>query len=194
MHPDKSTLWLRLAAICGCILGLGVLPAAAATTIKYCATGTMTLGPFPEHIAEIRKFKRYDKDEIDKLIADEKAGGPEFFTSQIVVKEEQSGSGDYDLHLFQGYMDPDAKYHVRLKWACHRDDYPVAYLVGFRVRQISGGTIYVTRQKDNVNIISLKKLDPNLDKPTKVEDFRSHAVLCDDIARGCVTSIFYGRY
>ena len=194
MHFAKATPWLRLVAIAGCLLNFAALPAAAEAKIEFCATGTMKLGPFGKHIDEVRKVNRYDKEDIDKLIADQKAGGPEFFASQVVIKEEQSGSGDYDLHLFQGYSDPDAIYTVRMKWACGHDDYPVAYFVGFRVREIRAHTIYVTREKDNVNIISLKKLDPNLDKATKVEDFRSHAILCDDIATGCVKTIFYGRY
>jgi hypothetical protein len=194
MHFAKATRWLRLAAMAGCLLNFGSLSAAAEAEIKFCATGTMALGPFSKHIDELRKVNRYDKEDIDKLIADEKAGGPDFFTSQVVIKDEQSGSGDFDLHLFQGYADPDATYNARMKWACGHDDYPVAYFVGFRVRTIRVRTIYVTREKDNVNIISLKKLDPNLDKHTKVEDFRSHAILCNDIATGCVKTIFYGRY
>ncbi len=194
MRFAKATPWLPLAAITGFISAFAVPAAAAADEIHYCATGSMTLGPFAEHIAEIRKANRYDKEEIDKLIADEKAGGPDFFTSQVVIKEEQSGSGDFDLHLFQGYSDPGAKYRVGMKWTCDHDDYPVAYFVGFEVTEIRDGAIFVTRKKDNVNIISLKQLDPDLDKPTKVEDFRSHAILCDDIATGCVKTIFYGRY
>jgi hypothetical protein len=194
MRLNKSTPWLRFAAICGCVFSFSAPPAAAATKIKYCATGSMTLGSFAAHIAEIRKVNRYSQEDIDKLIADEKAGGPEFFSSQVVVKEEQSGSGDYDLHLFQGYSDPDATYHVRMKWACGHDDYPVAYFVGFRVREIRDGAIYVSRQKDTVNIISLKTLDPDLDRHTRVRDFRTRAVLCDDIAKGCIKEIFYGSY
>jgi hypothetical protein len=194
MRFTKATPWLPLAAIAGFAAVLAVPATAAADEIHYCATGSMTLGPFAEHIAEIRKANRYDKEEIDKLIADEKAGGPDFFTSQVVIKEEQSGSGDFDLHLFQGYSDPSAKYRVHMEWACGHDDYPVAYFVGFEVREIRDRAIFVTRKKDNVNIISLKQLDPTLDKPTKVEDFQSHAILCDDIATGCVKTIFYGRY
>jgi hypothetical protein len=194
MRIARATRWLPLAAIAGYFFAFAASAAAATDEIHYCATGSMTLGPFSEHIAQLRKANRYEKEEIDKQVADEKAGGPDYFTSQVVIKEEQSGSGDFDLHLFQGYSDPDAKYRVHMKWACEHDDYPVAYFVGFRAREIRDGAIFVTREKDNVNIISLKQLDPNLDKPTKVEDFRSHAILCNDIATGCVKTIFYGRY
>jgi hypothetical protein len=45
-----------------------------------------------------------------------------------------------------------------------------------------------------VNVISLKKIDHDLDKHTSVKDFASHAVLCQDIAEGCIKTIFYGRY
>jgi hypothetical protein len=62
------------------------------------------------------------------------------------------------------------------------------------VTAISGGAILVSREKGTVNIISLKKLDPGLDKHTSVRDFDSHAVLCQDIATGCIKAIFYGRY
>jgi ABC-type microcin C transport system permease subunit YejB len=186
--------WLLLIVIAGCLLNLIAPPAMAADTIDFCATGTMTMGPFDEHIAEIRKTNRYEKADIDELIAEQKAGGPDFFSTQVVVKEEQSGSGDFDLHLFQGFSDPQAKYNVTMEWRCKSADYPVAYFVGFKVRQITGQTILVSREKGAVNIISLKTIDPGLDKPTSVKDADNHAVLCADIATGCIKTIFYGRY
>jgi hypothetical protein len=176
------------------LLNLAMPTAMAADPIDFCATGTMTMGPFDAHIAEIRKANRYEKADIDELIAEQKAGGPDFFSTQVVIKEEQSGSGDFDLHLFQGFSDPQAKYNVVEKWHCEHDDYPVAYFVGFKVRQITGQTILVSREKGAVNIISLKTIDPGLDKPTNVKDADNHAVLCTDIATGCVKTIFYGRY
>jgi hypothetical protein len=186
--------WLLLIAIAGCAPVLAAPAAMAAGKIQYCATGKMTLGPFDAHIAEIRKANRYDPDEIDKLIADQKAGGPDFFTTQVVIKSEQSGSGDFDLHLFQGYSDPQATYRNATKWHCGHDDYPVAYFVGLKVKKARGGAIYVTHHKGTVNIISLKTIDPGLDKHTKVIDAQSHAVLCTDLAEGCVKTIFYGSY
>ena len=109
---------LLLIALAGCLLNLATPPAMAADTIDFCATGTMTMGPFDEHIAEIRKANRYEKADIDELIAEQKAGGPDFFSTQVVIKEEQSGSGDFDLHLFQGFSDPQAKYNVTMEWHC----------------------------------------------------------------------------
>src|SRR5580658_6533865 len=139
-------MWsLLLLALAGCALTSS--SAMAADAIDFCAMGTMTMGPFDAHIAEIQKANRYEKADIDELIAEEKAGGPDFFSSQVVIKEEQSGSGDFDLHLFQGYSDPDAEYQPRMKWACSHDDYPVAYFVGFKVREIRDGAIYVSRAK-----------------------------------------------
>src|SRR5580700_8646357 len=96
---------LLLIAFAGCALNLMAPPAMAADAIHFCATGTMTMGPFDEHIAEIRKANRYEKADIEELIAEQKAGGPDFFSTQVVIKEEQSGSGDFDLHLFQGFSD-----------------------------------------------------------------------------------------
>jgi hypothetical protein len=187
-------MWCVFAAIAVFAFNFCPLPAIAEQGIDFCATGTMTMGPFDEHIAEIRKANRYEKADIDELIAEQKAGGPDFFSTQVVIKEEQSGSGDFDLHLFQGFSDPQAKYSVTMKWHCEHDDYPVAYFVGFKVRQITGQTILVSREKDTVNIISLKTIDPDLDKPTIVKDADNHAVLCADIATGCIKTIFYGRY
>ncbi len=81
-----------------------------------------------------------------------------------------------------------------MEWRCKSTDYPVAYFVGFKVRQITGQTILVSREKGTVNIISLKTIDPHLDKTTSVKDADSHAMLCADIATGCIKTIFYGRY
>src|ERR1700731_5007990 len=142
-----------LIALTGCALNLAASSAIAADAINFCATGTMMMGSFDEHIAEIRKANRYEKADIDELIAEQKAGGPDFFSTQVVIKEEQSGSGDFDLHLFPGFSDPQAKYNVVEKWHCEHDDYPVAYFVGFKVRQITGQTILVSREKGTGNII-----------------------------------------
>ena len=183
---------LLLIAIAACALTASA--ARAADKIDYCATGTMTMGPFDEHIAEIRKANRYEKADIDELIEEQKAGGPDFFSTQVVIKTEQSSSGDFDLNLFQGFSDPQAKYIAGEKWHCGHDDYPVAYFVGFKVKEIREGTILVAHEKGTVNVISLKKIDPDLDKHTKVIDAQSHAALCDDIAKGCIKTIFYGQY
>jgi hypothetical protein len=193
-EQDEAMRWLLPIMLAGCLFNLAAQTAMAADTINFCATGTMTMGPFDEHIAEIRKANRYEKADIDELIAEQKAGGPDFFSTQVVVKEEQSGSGDFDLHLFQGFSDPKAKYNVTMEWHCKSADYPVAYFVGFKVRQVTGQTILVSREKGTVNIISLKTIDPDLDKPTGVKDADNHAVLCAEIAKGCIKTIFYGRY
>ena len=187
-------MWCAFAAIAALAFNFCPLPAIAEQGIDFCATGTMTMGPFDAHIAEIRKANRYEKADIDELIAEQKAGGPDFFSTQVVIKEEQSGSGTFDLNLFQGFSDPQAKYDSVEKWHCEHDDYPVAYFVGFKVSAISDGTILVSREKGTVNVISLKKLDPGLDKHTNVKDFATHQVLCRDIATGCIKTIFYGRY
>ena len=185
---------LLLIVVAGCLFNLATQTAMAEDKIGMCSAGTMTMGPFDEHIAEIRKANRYEKADIDELIAEQKAGGPDFFSTQVVIKEEQSGSGDFDLHLFQGFSDPKAKYNVTMEWRCKSADYPVAYFVGFKVRQITGQTILVSREKGTVNITSLKTIDPALDKPTSVKDADNHEVLCADIATGCIKTIFYGRY
>ena len=178
------------------LAGLGFAPAARADdAIKLCTAGHMTFGgTFAEHLAVIRKANRYDKKDIDDLIKQQKAGGPDFFSTQIVIKEEQSGSGDFDLHMFQGHSDPHTTYKADQDWSCSGDDYPVAYFIGFKVEAMGGNTIGVSRSKGLVNVISLKKIDPELKTPTRVEDSGSHAVLCKDIATGCVPQIFYGSY
>ena len=47
--------WLLPIMLAGCLFNLAGQTAMAADTIHFCATGTMTMGPFDEHIAEIRK-------------------------------------------------------------------------------------------------------------------------------------------
>jgi hypothetical protein len=55
------------------------------------------------------------------LIAQALKGGAEFFTSQIIVQEEQSGSGTFDLRLFHG-LSTAASYRNVTAWACQADD------------------------------------------------------------------------
>jgi hypothetical protein len=165
-----------------------------AKAVKVCSSGSIVMGSFTDHVAELRKSGRYTAEDIDDLVKKERQGGPGFFSSQIVIKEEQSGSGTFDLQLFQGFSDPKAKYRSIKAWACDGDDYPIAYFVGFRVRAIRHGVIYVSRDKGVVNLISLKHVDPDLDKHTPVKEFHGNSVLCQDIGAACIDTIFRGRW
>jgi hypothetical protein len=62
------------------------------------------------------------------------------------------------------------------------------------VREIRNDAIYVSREKGAVNVISLKHLDPDLEKHTQVRIFRSNSLLCQDIGTVCIDTIFYGRW
>jgi hypothetical protein len=185
---------LPLLLLLGCAFTFAAQSATAAEPIKFCATGTITMGSFAEHIETLRKSNRYEPADIDKLIADQRAGGPQFFSSQVVIKQEQSGSGDFDLNLFQGFSDPHTKYKSEKPWACEAEDYPVVYFVGFKVREINKNSISVSRENDAVNVVSLKRIDPELDKHARIIDSQTGAVLCKDIAVGCVKQIFYGQW
>ena len=92
--------------------------------------------------------------------------------------------------MFHGLFEP--KYYRNVTaWDCQ--DFPIVYFVGFRVRKVEDGTIFVSREKDIVNVISLKMLDPGLNKHIKVQLFESTKVLCPDIATECDQHIFYDR-
>jgi hypothetical protein len=44
-----------------------------------------------------------------------------------------------------------------------------------------------------VNVISLKAIDAELNKQTKVRVFDDDKMLCGDIGKGCIAGIFYER-
>jgi hypothetical protein len=176
------------------VLFVGGSAQAAEHAFKMCSIGSITLGSFADHVAELRKSNRYTSEDIDDLEKKERQGGPEFFSSQVVIKQEQSGSGDFDLNLFQGFSDPQAKYRSVKAWACAAEDYPIAYFVGFKVRGIRDGAIFVSREKGMVNVISLRDIDPKLKKHTRVKVFQSGNVLCRDIGAACIDTIFLGRW
>ncbi len=156
-----------------------------------CHAGLITLAPFVQHIEKMRAANRYDKDQIDELIARNRKGGPDFFSSQIVIKEEPSGSGTFDLRMVHGLTDATS-YRNITAWTCNApEDYPIVYFVGFRVRKIEDNTIYVSREKDVVNVISLHELDPKLDRPLAVKLEESKKVLCEDVNKRCDAGIFY---
>lgn len=183
-----------LSLACAAFLA-ALLPSAAPAEekkIALCHAGIVDLPSFSEHVKKLRGMSRYSKDDIDGLVAQERKGGPNFFSSQVIVQEEPSGSGTFDLHMVHGLT--DARHYTNVTaWTCAADDYPIIYFVGFRVRKIVGGVIFVSREKNTVNVISLKAIDPDLDKHVKVEMFEGHEVLCDDIGSGCVPEIFYER-
>jgi hypothetical protein len=161
--------------------------------ISTCHAALVELATFDKHLDDIRASKRYEPEQIEGLIANQRKYGPDFFTSQIFIQEEQSGSTYFDLRMFHGLWGA-AKYRNVADWGCLNDDYPIAYFVGFRVRDIGDdGSILVTRERDIVNVISLKALDPKLDKHTKVKISQGDKVLCQDIGKGCEPGIFYGR-
>jgi hypothetical protein len=168
-----------------------MLSAASAEEMKIdlCHAGVVDLLSFPDHLNKLRGMTRYSREDIDGLVAQERKGGPDFFSSQVIVQEEQSGSGTFDLRMTHGLS--DAKHYTNVTaWTCQAKDYPIAYFVGFRVRRIADGTIFVSREKTVVNVISLKAIDP---EPIKVRTFDSDKVLCDDINKGCIERIFYER-
>jgi len=161
--------------------------------ISICHAGLVEFASFDKHLNDIRASKRYEPEQINGLIASRRKYGPDFFTSQIFIQKEQSGSTQFDLRMFHGLWGA-AKYRNVTGWDCLSEDYPIVYFVGFRVREIAeDGTIMVTREKDIVNVISLKTLDPKLDKHTKVMIFQGDKVLCEDIGKGCDLAIFYSR-
>jgi hypothetical protein len=183
-----------VAAILGCLLNLICTHVDAEEKVAICHAGLITLPSFEQHVADLREAKRFDQERIDKLILRNRIGGLGFFSSQIIIQEHISGSGTYDLRLFHGLSGPHTKFRNITPWGCDGDDYPIVYFVGFRVREIQDNQIRVSREKDVVNVISLKSLDPSLGKPTSVRMYRSDQILCADIGVGCIESVLYDKY
>ena len=176
-----------------CLAALCLAPSAAsAGTIALCHAGLITLGSFDQLIKEMRASKRDEPKDIDALVASARKGGPEFFSSQIIIQEEQSGSGTFDLRRTHG-LSSAKSYRNVTAWACEPEDYPIVYFVGFRVLAIEDGTITVTREKDVVNVISLHALDPELKKHLQVKTKERNELLCRDLGEGCIDRIFYDR-
>jgi hypothetical protein len=171
---------------------LAASSAASAGTIALCHAGLVTLGSFDRLIKEMRASTRNEPKDVDALVARARKGGPEFFSSQIIIQEEQSGSGTFDLRRIHG-LSSAKTYRNVTAWACEAEDYPIVYFVGFRVMEIEGDTITVAREKDIVNVIALHALDPELKKHLQVKKKDSGEVLCRDLGEGCIDRIFYDR-
>lgn len=185
---------LSLFAVALCATGVlgSPSPARAEDKLVVCHAGLITLASFAQHIKNLRALKRYEPEEIDALVKRERDNGPGFLSAQVLVQEEVSGSGTYDLRTFHGLADARSYRNVTA-WNCERDDYPIVYFVGFRVREVKDGAIWVSRESDIVNVVALKTLDPKLDRGLKVKLFKADEVLCDDIGKGCNNSIWYER-
>jgi hypothetical protein len=190
MHTPRR-LWLILAA-CLAAASPAAPSTAAAGAIALCHAGLITLGSFDQLIKEMRASKRDDPKDIDALVARARKGGPQFFSSQIIIQEEQSGSGTFDLRRTHG-LSGAKSYRNVAAWACGADDYPIVYFVGFRVREIEDGVITVSREQDIVNVISLHALDPGLDKHLQVKLQDGDEILCRDLGQGCIDRIYYDR-
>jgi hypothetical protein len=74
----------------GAVLAAGSImhsPAVVAEDkIVLCHAGLVELPRFAQHIANLRKKKRYSDDDLEQLIARNRKGGPAFFSSQIIVQ------------------------------------------------------------------------------------------------------------
>ena len=189
MAIASSARYLLLAAVVAALIHS---PAVAEQKIAICHAGLIKLGDFDKHIKAIRDARRYEPEQIDDLIKKHRKYGDEFFSSQIIVQEELSGSGTFDLRMFHG-LSHAADYRNVTAWDCQREDYPIVYFIGFRVREIEANTIFVSREKDIVNVIALNVLDTKLEKHLKVQLFKADKVLCRDIAKECDPAIFYER-
>src|ERR1017187_3673411 len=193
MQVASLLRWLLFAA--ACVAWFPTLVSSVAFADEKIAlyhAGLIKLTSYVKHIKYLRGMKRYEPRDLDRLIQLRRKGGPEFFSSQIIVQEEQSGSGTFDLRVLHGLEDA-IDYRNVTAWACRADDYPIVYFVGFRVRKIDNDTIFVSREKDIVNVISLRALDAKLEKHIKVQMFEGNKVLCRDIAAECDQNIFYDR-
>ncbi|HLH91307.1 MAG TPA: hypothetical protein VKX28_22870 [Xanthobacteraceae bacterium] len=191
-HTNAFSPALRLLAALALVAGAAAAPARAdEQKFGLCHAGLIKLPDFQRHIRYLRGLKRYSEEDLKRLIERNRKGGPEFFSSQIVEKAEPSGSGTYDLRAVHGILDA-ADYRNITAWTCNGpEDFPIVYFVGFRVRKIEDDTIYVSREKDVVNVISLHELDPNLDHPLAVKLEDGKKVLCEDVNKRCDPGIFY---
>ena len=181
------------ASVPAALHGCAAAPPARADEQKLaiCHAGLIKLADFDQHIKYMRGLKRYSEEDLKTLIERNRKGGPEFFSSQIVLKEEPSGSGTYDLRAVHGILDA-ADYRNITAWTCNGpEDFPIVYFVGFRVRRIEDNTIYVSREKDIVNVISLHALDPKADRRLAVKLEEGKKVLCEDVNKRCDAGIFY---
>jgi hypothetical protein len=192
VHVVSLVKWLVVIAMSfGCV-ALTAASSAAEDKIALCHSGLITLTSFSQHIEHLRGMTRYEPQDIDELVAMQRKGGAEFFSSQVIVQEEQSGSGTFDLRTMHGLNDA-IDYHNVTAWTCRAEDYPIVYFIGFRVREIHEGTIFVSREKKVVNVISLKTIDADLEKHLKVKIFKGTKVLCQDLGTECAPGIFYDR-
>ncbi len=193
LEDEMQMVWPGRLVTAACVAAvlLAAPSPAPAGTISLCHAGLITLGSFDQLIREMRASKRDDPKDIDALVARARKGGPEFFASQIIIQEAISGSGTFDLRRTHGLSDAK-RYRNVTAWACEAEDYPIAYFVGFRVREIADGVITVSREKDIVNVISLHALDPELKKRLQVK-LQGGETLCRDLGEGCVDRIYYDR-
>jgi hypothetical protein len=192
VHVTSLVRWLVAVAVSFGWLASTAASYAAEEKVALCYAGLITLTSFSQHIEHLRGMTRYEPQDIDNLVAMQRKGGAEFFSSQIFVQEEQSGSGTFDLRTVHGINDA-IHYHNVTAWTCRAEDYPIVYFIGFRVREIHEGTIFVSREKKVVNVISLKTIDADLEKHLKVKIFEGTKVLCRDLGAECDAGIFYER-
>ena len=183
---------LRLLAAAAIVAWTAAAPTLAdEQKFALCHAGLIKLPDFQQHIKYMRGLKRFSEEDLKTLIERNRKGGPEFFSSQIVLKEEPSGSGTYDLRVVHGIFDAADYRNITARTCNGPEDFPIVYFVGFRVLKIEDDTIYIARDEGVVNVISLHELDPKLDHPLAVKLEDGKKVLCEDVNKRCDAGIFY---
>ena len=138
------------------------------------------------------RASRRDEAEGHRRAGRARKGGPEFFSSQIIIQEEQSGSGTFDLRRTHG-LSSAKSYRNVTAWACEAGDYRSSISWASACARSRTSTIAVSREKDIVNVISLHALDPDLKKHIQVKMMDSGEILCRDLGEGCIDRIYYDR-
>ncbi len=190
---------IRLGAACALLAAFILCFAAPARAddddsekIALCHAGLIKFASFEKHLKAVREARRYEPEEIEALTARHRKYGADYLTSQILIQDGVTGSGTFSLRLYHG-ISTAATYRNVTAWDCMREDYPIVYFVGYRVRKIAKNTIFVSREKDVVNVISLSARDPKFEKHLKVQIFEGDKVLCEDLGAKCAPEIFYER-
>src|SRR5205814_863215 len=127
--------------------------------IALCYGRLVTLPALEQHLHDLRASRRYEPAQIGSLHCTQPQGRARILFLADLYPGGGFRSRTFRLRLFHGLVNANTP---QRSGTCGREDYPIVYFVGSRVRTIESGTIEVSREKEVVNVISLKDLAPAL--------------------------------
>jgi hypothetical protein len=172
---------MRHAVIAAVLAALGFGgSAASASGPRFCGRALAVMPSAQQHHDFLEQSSRYGPDSARDFDERVKRFGPDILDTQIIFDDSVGASSWFDSENFNGLR--EAKITTIASLSCKPSDYPLALMVGVKLKAILRGELLVIKNPGTYDIVSLRSLRSH--KRIPVRHAASRKMLCRDI-RSC---------